>query len=164
MARTRTRKKTNGAAPQHARGRHGLPGQAVLVLQGGGALGAYQVGVYEAMHEAGVEPDWVIGTSIGAINAALIAGNAPRNRMAKLREFWGRVEHRAEHDFLRFFIGVGNTGPNLSTVLRGIPSFFEPNPIAWWSAHTPLGIERAAYYSTELLRETLTDLVDLAHC
>jgi NTE family protein len=47
------------------------------VLQGGGALGAYQVGVYEAMHEAGIEPDWVIGTSIGAINAALIAGNRP---------------------------------------------------------------------------------------
>ena len=56
----------------------GLPGQVVLVLQGGGALGAYQVGVYEALHEAGIEPDWVIGTSIGAINAALIAGNAPR--------------------------------------------------------------------------------------
>jgi NTE family protein len=164
MARTTKRTKSNGAGPPHARRKHGLPGQAVLVLQGGGALGAYQVGVYEAMHEAGIEPDWVIGTSIGAINAGLIAGNAPRNRMAKLREFWGRVEHRSEHDFTRFFIGVGNAGPNLSTLLRGIPSFFEPNPIAWWSAHTPLGIERAAYYSTGLLRETLTDLVDLAHC
>ena len=63
-------------------------GQVVLVLQGGGALGAYQVGVYQAMHEAGIEPDWVIGTSIGAINAALIAGNAPADRMDKLREFW----------------------------------------------------------------------------
>ena len=56
---------------------HDLPGQIVLVLQGGGALGAYQVGVYQALAEAGIEPDWVIGTSIGAINAALIAGNPP---------------------------------------------------------------------------------------
>src|SRR5512138_2242544 len=55
-------------------------GQTVLVLQGGGALGAYQVGVYEALAEAGVEPDWVIGTSTGAINAALIAGNRPADR------------------------------------------------------------------------------------
>ena len=56
-----------------------LPGQIVLVLQGGGALGAYQAGVYQALHEAGIEPDWVIGTSIGAINASLIAGNAARD-------------------------------------------------------------------------------------
>ena len=71
-----------------------LPGQVVLVLQGGGALGAYQAGVYEAMHEAGVEPDWVIGTSIGAINAALIAGNTPEQRLERLRTFWSRVEQR----------------------------------------------------------------------
>ena len=68
-------------------------GQIVLVLQGGGALGAYQLGVYEALHAAGVEPDWIIGTSIGAINAALIAGNAPQDRLPKLCEFWRRVEH-----------------------------------------------------------------------
>ena len=58
----------------------GLPGQVVLVLQGGGALGAYQVGVYQALHETGIEPDWVIGTSIGAINAALICGNQRASR------------------------------------------------------------------------------------
>ena len=68
-------------------------GQIVLVLQGGGALGAYQAGVYQALHEAGVEPDWVIGTSIGAINASLIAGNKPERRLAKLEEFWNRVGH-----------------------------------------------------------------------
>src|ERR687890_1780368 len=56
-------------------------GQVVLVLQGGGALGAYQIGVYQALHEAGIEPDWVLGTSIGAINASLIAGNAPEHRL-----------------------------------------------------------------------------------
>src|SRR5437870_2200400 len=72
-----------------------LPGQVVLVLQGGGALGAYQVGVYEALHEAGIEPDWVIGTSIGAINAAIIAGNPPGSRVERLHDFWARVEQHA---------------------------------------------------------------------
>jgi NTE family protein len=61
--------------------------QVVLVLQGGGALGAYQAGVYQALHEAGIEPDWVIGTSIGAINASLIAGNEPADRLDRLKEF-----------------------------------------------------------------------------
>ena len=118
----------------------------MLVLQGGGALGAYQVGVYQAMHEAGIEPDWVIGTSIGAINAALIAGNHPGDRLDKLRTFWSRVEQH---------------GSNLSTVTFGIPQFFVPNPFAWLSAHAQLGVERAAYYSTMPLRDTLADLVDL---
>jgi NTE family protein len=71
-----------------------LPGQVVLVFQGGGALGAYQGGVYQAMHEAGVEPNWVIGTSIGAINAAIIAGNEPVARLDRLREFWARMERK----------------------------------------------------------------------
>ncbi len=68
-----------------------LPGQVVLVLQGGGALGAYQVGVYQAMHEAGIEPDWVIGASIGAINASLIAGNLPEQRLERLHAFWDHM-------------------------------------------------------------------------
>src|SRR5262250_3665070 len=63
----------------------------VLVLQGGGALGAYQAGVYEGMHEQGFAPDWVAGVSIGAINGALIAGNPPDKRVERLREFWDRV-------------------------------------------------------------------------
>ena len=62
-----------------------------LLLQGGGALGAYQAGVYEALAEAGLHPDWVAGISIGAINAALIAGNAPEDRVSKLRAFWETV-------------------------------------------------------------------------
>lgn len=69
-----------------------LPGQVVLVLQGGGALGAYQVGVYEALHEAGIEPDWVIGASIGAINGAIIAGNSIPQRMDRLRKLWTLIE------------------------------------------------------------------------
>src|SRR5690349_17453327 len=71
-----------------------LPGQVVLVLQGGGALGSYQAGVYQALDEAGIAPDWVIGTSIGAINASLIAGNAPEDRLPRLREFWSRMEQK----------------------------------------------------------------------
>src|ERR1043166_2621458 len=73
--------------------RRKMRAQVVLVLQGGGALGAYQVGVYQALHEAGVEPDWIVGTSIGAINAGLIAGSPKGERIDRLREFWKRVEH-----------------------------------------------------------------------
>ena len=71
-----------------------FPGQVVLVFQGGGALGAYQGGVYQALHEAGIEPDWVIGTSIGAINGAIIAGNEVPERLPRLHAFWERIESR----------------------------------------------------------------------
>ena len=138
-----------------------LPGQVVLVLQGGGALGAYQVGVYEAMHEAGIEPDWVIGTSIGAINAALIAGNPPERRMGRLREFWTRVEQDAGGDMLRWWTGLANVSANLQTTILGVPSFFVPNPAAWLGARAPLGVCNAAYYSTRPLRATLSELTDL---
>src|SRR3954462_12659692 len=67
------------------------PGQVVLVLQGGGALGSYQARVYPALHEAGIEGGWIIGPSIGAINASVIAGNAPQNRLSRLREFWKKM-------------------------------------------------------------------------
>jgi NTE family protein len=127
MAATKNRRHSRASAPAP----HALPGQVVLVLQGGGALGAYQVGVYQAMHEAGIEPDWVIGTSIGAINAALIAGNSVADRMNRLREFWKRVEQGASHDLFRFWTGLPNVAANLSTVVQGIPCFFTPNPLAW---------------------------------
>src|SRR6516225_11047720 len=68
--------------------------QIVLVLQGGGALGAYQAGVYHALHERGIEPDWIIGTSIGAINASLIAGNPHESRLQGLQEYWTRMAYR----------------------------------------------------------------------
>jgi NTE family protein len=77
---------------RHTAGDPDDAGQVVLVLQGGGALGSYQVGVYEALHEAGIDPDWVIGTSIGAINGAIIAGNPPENRLAKLTQFWDLMQ------------------------------------------------------------------------
>src|SRR5262245_65791429 len=81
---------TDQAAPGPVKARQ-IKEQVVLVLQGGGALGAYQAGVYQALMEGGIEPDWVIGTSIGAINGALIAGNASENRIPRLREFWDTV-------------------------------------------------------------------------
>jgi len=137
--------------------------QVVLVLQGGGALGAYQAGVYQALMEGGIEPDWVIGTSIGAINGAIIAGNEPTNRIARLQEFWNGVTRNTPLDQLWPTAILGNVLANLSTVMNGIPGFFTPNPLAACGPTFPLGIERAAYYSTEPLKQTLTRLVDFEH-
>ncbi|NVD71191.1 patatin-like phospholipase family protein [Duganella sp. BJB488] len=132
-----------------------MPGQVVLALQGGGALGAYQVGVYQAMHEAGVEPDWVIGTSIGAINGAIIAGNEPRYRMDRLRQFW----HRMEQNALGFSF-MPRALANAVTMGQGIPAFFEPNLASWWNPDAKVGIEQASFYQTAPLRTTLDTLVD----
>ncbi len=124
--------------------------QIVLVLQGGGALGAYHGGVYEAMHEAGLEPDWLIGTSIGAINGAIVAGNPIGERLARLREFWSRVEGSSP---------VNGAFAHWATLAAGVPGFFVPRPPTWMN--TPVGVERASYYDTAPLRETLAELVDL---
>jgi len=137
-----------------------LPGQVVLVLQGGGALGSYQAGVYQALHEAGIEPDWIIGTSIGAINASLIAGNEPQDRLSKLREFWRRMERNPTWGFPGAWPGFYDMVSYWSTVFGGIPAFFKPNLLAYWGVHHPLGADRAGYYSTAPLEETLNELVD----
>ena len=136
-------------------------GQTVLVLQGGGALGAYQVGVYEALAEAGVEPDWVVGTSIGAINAGLIAGSPKGERIERLCEFWKRVEHRPG---LTQFLPpwMATAARNAVAVTSGVPSFFEPQPAAFLSPHLPLGPDCAGYYSTGPLMSTLEELIDFA--
>ncbi|MGL6043634.1 MAG: patatin-like phospholipase family protein [Sandaracinobacteroides sp.] len=133
-------------------------GQTVLVFQGGGALGAYQIGVYQALQEAGIEPDWVIGTSIGAINAALIAGNAPQDRLGKLREFWSRIEHGKA--FEGPFANMFSPMRTMSAIMSGIPSFFAPNPQAFMGQKTTLGAEKAGYYSVDPLRKNLGELVD----
>jgi NTE family protein len=137
-----------------------LPGQVVLVLQGGGALGSYQAGVYQALHEAGIEPDWIIGTSIGAINAGLIAGNVPQDRVSRLQEFWKRVEQRPIWSFPDAFPGINEMLSYWSTVANGIPGFFRPNPLAHAGADCPIGTDSAGYYSTEPLRRTLGELID----
>ncbi len=133
--------------------------QNVLVLQGGGALGAFQAGAYTALHESGFEPDWVIGTSIGAINAALIAGNRPEDRIARLEEFWQRVESRGLAPWLP--TQLHNAINDFSIVSGGVPGFFRPNALAWLDQQSPAGIEKAAYYDTGPLRQTLSELVDL---
>jgi NTE family protein len=135
-------------------------GQIALVLQGGGALGAYQVGVYEAMHDAGVEPDWVIGTSIGAINGAIIAGNPPERRMERLERFWELVRSDEAAKLWGMWPAVANAVVQANIISRGIAGFFMPNADAAWGVHVPLGVEKAAFYKTSPLQETLAELVD----
>src|SRR5262245_51289962 len=137
------------------------PQQVILVFQGGGALGAYQAGVYQALHEAKIEPDWIIGTSIGAINASLIAGNEPEHRLERLDEFWRRMR-RKEFPGLVNWPALTDTASYWSTLLGGINGFFEPNPFAFLGTHVPLGRDNAGFYSTAPLEKTLTELVDFA--
>src|SRR6201988_4829613 len=138
------------------------PGQIVLVLQGGGALGSYQVGVYQALHEAGIEPDWIIGTSIGAINASLIAGNSLENRLSRLREFWKKMEQNPVWSFRGIFPGFNEKLAYWSTVPHGIPGFFRPNPLAHAGDSYPLGADNAGYYSTAPLATRLSERVDFS--
>ncbi|MGC1666782.1 MAG: patatin-like phospholipase family protein, partial [Pseudolabrys sp.] len=135
--------------------------QIVLVLQGGGALGAYQAGVYHALHEHGIEPDWIVGTSIGAINASLIAGNPHANRLEALKEFWTRMAYRPAFG-APAWTGLPDMISYWKTVLRGIPDFFEPNAGAFLGTHVPLGPDAAGFYSTAPLEKTLLELVDFS--
>lgn len=132
-----------------------MPDQVVLVLQGGGALGAYQLGVYQAMHEAGMEPDWVIGTSIGALNGAIIAGNPPGRRLDRLRQFWTLMEHHST-----LYPGMPRAFSNALTLTQGIPAFFALNPTTWFNPDADVGVENAAFYRTGPLQKTLAMLVD----
>ncbi len=133
-----------------------------LVLQGGGALGAYQGGVYQALHEADIEPDWVSGVSIGAINSAIIAGNPREWRIERLRSFWERItertvwHHTPDGDIFR---QMRNAASSLATMMYGQPGFFEPRKTSPWLS--PAGAQDAtSYYDTAPLRATLLDLVD----
>ncbi|QQX88964.1 patatin-like phospholipase family protein [Cupriavidus necator] len=154
--------KPPGGRPAQAEGPFGeLPGQVVLVLQGGGALGAYQAGVYQALHEAGLEPEWVIGTSIGAINGAIIAGNPPARRLSRLKEFWGSVAYRGAATGIESFREFDDWMRVLAVTTLGIPAFFTPSPDAWWlGVRATVGLARAAFYSTSPLHATLARLVD----
>ncbi len=134
----------------------------VLVLQGGGALGAYQGGVYEALASAQLCPAWVAGISIGAVNAALIAGNPPERRVAALRTFWDRASSRVPFA-APFEDGWGrklfNEAAAATVALTGIPGFFTPR---WTMPGMALPGSSAAIslYDTAPLRETLLELVD----
>ncbi len=133
-------------------------GQTVIVLQGGGALGAYQAGVFEGLAAGGIVPDWLIGTSIGALNAALIAGNAPADRVPRLRAFWTRVGHPLAGALAG--TAFGRAAAEAVIVAGGVPGFFAPNPKAGFGSDHRHGAEAASYYSLAPLAETLAEFVD----
>jgi len=143
--------------------------RVALVLQGGGALGAYQAGVYEALAEAGLHPNWIASISIGAINAAIIAGNSPNSRVDRLREFWTQVTADAPWSGLRnACIGLarGDASRQLLNHMsaglaaaRGARGFFTARPVLPW--FQPAGtIEATSFYDTRDLKRTLERLVD----
>jgi NTE family protein len=134
----------------------------ILVLQGGGALGAYQAGVYEGMVERGVTPDWVTGVSIGSINAALIAGNPPGRRIERLRDFWDQVSSGlplVPPAFLDPLRMAFNRVSATATMAFGVPGFFTPRvpPPFLQADGTP---EALSVYDTSPLRDTLLRLID----
>jgi NTE family protein len=138
-----------------------------LILQGGGALGAYQAGVYQALAEANLHPDWVAGISIGAINSALIAGNPPKKRVPRLRTFWETVSAppfgmpflaalEGRDEFTHTLI---NQVSSLGALIGGVPGFFQPRvpPPFLYPNGAP---EALSYYDVAPLRATLEALVD----
>jgi len=142
--------------------------RVALLLQGGGALGSYQAGVYQALQEAGVEPDWVAGISIGAINCAIIAGNAPETRIAQLKAFWDDVTAPPDYGVVDSWLALWQGDLALSwanrltaarTMATGAPGFFTarlPSPML-----LPSGAEGAtSFYDTGALKTTLERLVD----
>jgi len=140
------------------------PQQVILVFQGGGALGAYQAGVYQALHEAEIEPDWVSGVSIGAINSAIIAGNSRKRRLDRLRQFWELITERKIWHYTPdgdVFRKARNAASSWMTLMQGQPGFFTPRVQNPWMSFT--GAQSAtSYYDSEPLRETLEDLVDFS--
>jgi NTE family protein len=156
--------------PQIATVERRLPFERVaLVLQGGGALGAYQAGVYEALSESGIHPNWIAGVSIGAINAAIIAGNAEKARVDRLHDFWKRVTSDASVSWLDpaglgFTRGDGvrnllNRFSAMQALASGANGFFAARSISPWLE--PGGtIEATSFYDTAELKRLLERLVD----
>jgi NTE family protein len=152
-------------------GRPALPhpdcGRVALLLPGGGALGSYQAGVYEALAEAGIHPNWIAGISIGAVNSALIAGNRPEDRVAKLRAFWEAVSEplpgltrlatmNLHGDWQH---RVANVLSAWRVLLFGAPDFFVPRKVPPF-LHPPGSAEALSWYEISALRGTLERLVD----
>jgi NTE family protein len=160
---------------RRAKAKHHRPGGRppfeciALLLQGGGALGSYQAGVYEALAEADLHPDWVAGISIGAINSALIAGNRPSERVAKLRQFWQEI---TVNPLLDWAVDLGALTPRgdfarklfnqmsaVSVLVNGAAHFFQlRHPPAW--LHSNGTVEATSFYETKQLKSTLERLVD----
>ncbi len=154
MADASPRKRTAAGIP--------LPDQVALVLQGGGALGAYQVGVYEALEAARIDIDWVAGISIGAVNAAIIAGNPPERRLERLNQFWGKLTGALPS----FPVWGGDFGREIlhemsaaTVAMFGVPGLFRPRTLTPFFA--PSGsLDAMSFYDSEPLRESLDALVD----
>ncbi|MFG6462233.1 patatin-like phospholipase family protein [Roseateles sp. DXS20W] len=139
------------------------PPQTVYVFQGGGALGAYQAGFVEALKDAQLPPDWLVGTSIGAINAALIAGNAPADRLAALRSFWDRVTRPAPSFQLPAspWTALWQQGlQTWQTLTSGVPGFFKPRGPQAWDMNRRAPLAELGFYDTSPLAATLRELVD----
>ena len=144
-----------------------LPFECVaLVLQGGGALGAYQAGVYEALAEADIHPDWVAGVSIGAINSAIIAGNEPAERVTKLRAFWREITANPLLDWATaaHAAAQGNLPRTLFNqfsagwaLVTGAPGFFSLRQPAPW-LHPDGSLDGTSFYDTSHLKRTLERL------
>ncbi|WP_266158986.1 patatin-like phospholipase family protein [Dyella silvatica] len=166
--KSKSHKPAEQPSPKSVRERYQL---TALVLQGGGALGAYQAGVYQALDEAGLQPDWIAGISIGALNAAIIAGNAPQHRVERLHEFWDTICRppffpapfaSPLFDNLSWPVQMQNSFSGLAAwraMTEGQAGFFYPRippPLFPLKA----GPTTASYYDTAPLRSTLERLVD----
>jgi NTE family protein len=161
--------------PPQANSRHTqrkLPFDTVaLVLQGGGALGSYQAGVYEGLASAGIEPNWIAGISIGALNTALIAGNPPETRVQKLRQFWETICRPAfplpAADAMQSWIENAGVSARKAfgameawrAIVEGQRAFFVPRGITPWLGGKQ-GVTQASFYDTSQLKSTLESLVD----
>ena len=146
-------RKKNAAASQK------IDKRIALVLQGGGALGAYQAGVYQALEQHGLAPDWIAGTSIGAINGAIIVGNPADRRVKRLKDFWRTVSRpdlwgADQMPQIQSFWSV------LQTMLIGQPGFFVPRLAKPLTASATGSAENASFYDTVELRATLQRLID----
>nr|WP_305813349.1 patatin-like phospholipase family protein [Photobacterium leiognathi] len=145
MARTRTKKKP----------------KVCLVLQGGGALGAYHIGAYQALEEAGYVPDWFAGISIGALNSAILAGNKPEDRLDKLAEFWQRISRpETDVDLPLEMAPMFNMFSASQALMIGQPDFFPPRLINPWLALP--GEAATSFYDTSPLFTTLNELADFS--
>lgn len=134
-----------------------------LVLQGGGALGAYQAGVYQALHEHALTPDWVVGTSIGAINGAIIAGNRRDQCLERLKQFWHDISFADIIDMRKVPDPARQFNIRLSTikaVWQGVPGFFTPRIPDLFATNLPVPPETASFYDTSDLERSLRKLVD----
>lgn len=137
------------------------PVQNILVFQGGGALGAYQAGTFQALHENGIQPDWLAGISIGAINSVIIAGSPPDKQVENLRHFWELVSSQinaplSPQDQMKRLIKDWSV---VSGAIAGIPGFFSPRLL------TPYQLlfnpdARISHYDTDPLIKTLNEIVD----